>query len=498
MDMKTFSLKSILIVLLLAVGSVGHGNAQTTAAEHADIAFEIWDKDDPGSDELLRAIDLMTKAAELEPDEYKWQYNLGVFYYGISNWENAKTFFGKAIPLAKNDEDKTDAKNWLTKSRDKLHKSRIESSREGSMLVENRERDFTRFHMKEYKLMEERPVMRDRPILPQTTTGDSPRKLIQYFRNTVPSFNAVQEDVFIIVGPYSNQKLKAHYRRGIHDFYNFFRREYFPNPPKRYISVMISENPDELIDAAKRIYTNIRLRVYAPFVGFHVPADNLIVATIGGGYGTLLHEMMHALIQDDNTKTPRWLEESMASLYERSMWRNQRLMPLPNWRMSFFSGSVIPLSTLDGVVKNPRIGPRELANLRLLLLFIDQEKMVPALYRAVQNSRQGFSLKQTVLGLSSNFTESNWGAFGRRIAYEYALELRLADERPSYAEVKILQQALNKIMDANLDVDGHWGPKTETALKAFQSKYGLKVTGEFNPQTRERIEQEYRSVAVKR
>jgi hypothetical protein len=102
---------------------------------------------------------------------------------------NAKTFFGKAIPLAENDEDKTGAKNWLTKRQTKLHKSRIERSREGNMLVENRERAFTRFHMKEYKLMEERPVMRDQPILPQTAIRDSPRKLIQYFRNTIPSFN---------------------------------------------------------------------------------------------------------------------------------------------------------------------------------------------------------------------------------------------------------------------------------------------------------------------
>ncbi len=498
MDMKTFSLKSILIVLLIAMGSTSHGIAQTSAVEHANIAFDIWDKDDPGSDELSRAIEHMTKAAELEPDEYKWQYNLGVFYYGISNWENAKTFFGKAIPLAENDADKTDAENWLIKSRDKLHKLRIESSRAGSMLVENREQDFTRFHMKEYKLMEERPLMRDHPILPQTATGDSPRELIQYFRSTVPSFNAIHEDVFIIIGPYSKQALKAHYRRGIHDFYNFFRREYFPNPPKRYISVMISDSPDELIDAAKRIDPNIRLRVYAPFVGFHIPADNLIVATIGGGYGTLLHEMMHALIQDDNPQSPRWLEESMSSLYERSIWRNRRLMPLPNWRMSFFSGSVIPISTLDGVVKNPRISPRALANLRLLLLFLDQEKMVPGLYGAAQDNQQEFSLKQTVLGLSTNFTESTWEAFGKRIAYEYALELRLADERPSYAEVKILQQALNKIMDANLDVDGLWGTNTETALKAFQSKYGIKVTGEFDQQTRERIERKYRSVAIKR
>ena len=496
--MKTTIVKTIVAVVFIAVGFAGYGNAQITAVEYADLAFEIWDKKDPSSDELIQAIDHMSKAAELEPEEYKYQYNLGVFYYGISKWEKAKEFFGMAIPLADNDEDKSDAENWLIKSRNRLHTENIEASREGSTLVGHISRDNTRLSMKELRIIKELPVTRHFPIIPQIHTDESPQPLIDYLENKLKPFKAVNKGAFIITGPYSTQELNEHYRRGIHDFYNFFRNEYFPIPPKRYISVMISESPDELIDSAKKIDPNIRLRVYAPFVGFHIPADNLIVATIGGGYGTLLHEMLHALIQNSGPKTPRWLEESMASLYERSAWRNQRLVPLPNWRMAFFHGSVIPLSGLDYVIKKPSIDAQELANLRLLLLFLDKENRVAEFYNLAKFNRPDFSIKQTVLQLSDDYTESAWEAFGRQTTEEYALELRLADERPSFAEVKILQQALNKIMGANLGVDGYWGVNTEAAVKKFQYKYGLKVTGEFDPDTRERIEREYRAVAVKR
>ena len=44
-------------------------------------------------------------------------------------------------------------------------------------------------------------------------------------------------------------------------------------------------------------------------------------------------------------------------------------------------------------------------------------------------------------------------------------------------EVKKLQNNLNQVINANLDVDGSFGPKVEAAVKQFQSKYGLESDG---------------------
>lgn len=44
-------------------------------------------------------------------------------------------------------------------------------------------------------------------------------------------------------------------------------------------------------------------------------------------------------------------------------------------------------------------------------------------------------------------------------------------------QVKYLQQDLNYVMKTNLAVDGDFGSKTDTALRAFQKKYGLAVDG---------------------
>lgn len=54
-------------------------------------------------------------------------------------------------------------------------------------------------------------------------------------------------------------------------------------------------------------------------------------------------------------------------------------------------------------------------------------------------------------------------------------------------EVKKLQEMLNEI-GFNLVVDGEFGPKTDAAVKRFQTKYGLVVDGEYGPKSKAKLE----------
>lgn len=53
--------------------------------------------------------------------------------------------------------------------------------------------------------------------------------------------------------------------------------------------------------------------------------------------------------------------------------------------------------------------------------------------------------------------------------------------------VKTMQGLLNTVIKAGLDEDGHFGPKTESALKTFQSQSGLTVDGLYGPKTSEAL-----------
>jgi hypothetical protein len=54
-------------------------------------------------------------------------------------------------------------------------------------------------------------------------------------------------------------------------------------------------------------------------------------------------------------------------------------------------------------------------------------------------------------------------------------------------QVKWLQTALNKVMNAGLAIDGSYGPLTETAVKNFQTKNKLAVDGIFGPKSLEKM-----------
>ena len=50
-------------------------------------------------------------------------------------------------------------------------------------------------------------------------------------------------------------------------------------------------------------------------------------------------------------------------------------------------------------------------------------------------------------------------------------------------QVNRLQMVLNAILTVKLNVDGHFGPLTESAVKTFQKQNGLKVDGSYGPVT---------------
>lgn len=66
-------------------------------------------------------------------------------------------------------------------------------------------------------------------------------------------------------------------------------------------------------------------------VAYYMPADNSVVAWASSGGGTIAHELVHALIANDFTEAPEWLNEGLASLYEEA----ENGKPKNNYRLIF-------------------------------------------------------------------------------------------------------------------------------------------------------------------
>ena len=67
--------------------------------------------------------------------------------------------------------------------------------------------------------------------------------------------------------------------------------------------------------------------------------------------------------------------------------------------------------------------------------------------------------------------------------YPYALQSDTITTSSNSEAIKWLQEALNKVNNAGLTVDGAYGPLTKAAVKAFQKKYGIKDNGKANKTT---------------
>jgi peptidoglycan hydrolase-like protein with peptidoglycan-binding domain len=77
-----------------------------------------------------------------------------------------------------------------------------------------------------------------------------------------------------------------------------------------------------------------------------------------------------------------------------------------------------------------------------------------------------------------NFLAAHEGEPPRGFAYPGTV--KLGDTGP---KVRAWQQALNALAKSRLVVDGSFGARTEAAVKAFQTKYHLKVDGVAGPTT---------------
>lgn len=75
-------------------------------------------------------------------------------------------------------------------------------------------------------------------------------------------------------------------------------------------------------------------------------------------------------------------------------------------------------------------------------------------------------------GLSKTF-EMEFAEGGQKI--------KISRTRQDY--IRRVQQSLNKVMGLNLKVDGIMGPETRNAVRTFQERRGLPITGLVGPDT---------------
>ncbi|MHC4778598.1 MAG: hypothetical protein ACYTFG_08505 [Planctomycetota bacterium] len=111
--------------------------------------------------------------------------------------------------------------------------------------------------------------------------------------------------------------------------YKAFYHQFFTARPTRVIKVYLFDGGISYRKNAWRLW---RDKPSTPF-GYYMPSREAMIMNIATGGGTLIHEMVHALMAYDFPKAPKWFDEGMGSLFEGCQFRDKGIYGMVNWRL---------------------------------------------------------------------------------------------------------------------------------------------------------------------
>ena len=198
-------------------------------------------------------------------------------------------------------------------------------------------------------------------------------------------FNYVVAGPFVIAGNGSREKI-ARYRDGtILAAARALHAMYFDREPDEPVLILLFETAGPYKRLAKKWFGDDEV----PHFGFYRRRDNVMLMNVGTGTGTLVHELVHALIQPDFPDVPDWFNEGLGSLFEQcSIGRDhQTITGLPNWRLPALKQAIRrnelrPLRELieDERFYDPRHVGMNYAQARYLLMYLQEKDLLTEYY----------------------------------------------------------------------------------------------------------------------
>ena len=140
----------------------------------------------------------------------------------------------------------------------------------------------------------------------------------------------INDPPFVLAGDMKAPQLEQYRRHTVRRAAAALWKKYFDARPDRTITILLFANAESYQHYAAYLLGDKDL----PHFGYARHADRTLVMNIGTGGGTLVHELVHALIAFDFPEVPDWFNEGLASLYEQC-WlpADGNIVGRVNWRL---------------------------------------------------------------------------------------------------------------------------------------------------------------------
>ena len=217
-------------------------------------------------------------------------------------------------------------------------------------------------------------------------------------------FNYTVAGAFLIAGDGSAAKL-ARYRDGtVLAAQRALRATYFDKQPDEPVLILLFERAGPYKRLAKKWFGDDNV----PHFGFFRRADRVMLMNVGTGTGTLVHELVHALMAPDFPDVPDWFNEGLASLYEQCSLDGDTISGHENWRLPDLQAAIRKdkLRPLAEMIQDPRFYGEEhvginYAQSRYLMMYLQEKGLLADFYKrfrdGVKDDPQGLETLKRVL-----------------------------------------------------------------------------------------------------
>jgi hypothetical protein len=246
-------------------------------------------------------------------------------------------------------------------------------------------------------------------------------------KSKVPEgFTVIVSPPFVVIGDESPERVRRSVEHTVKWSVEKLKAAYFEKEPSEILDIWLFKDKESYEKHTKAIF---HTEPDTPY-GFFSHADRALVMNIATGGGTLVHEIVHALMAANFPEAPAWFNEGLGSLYEQCGEENGSIHGHTNWRLAGLQKAIrqrrVPFfQTLCST--NSRQFYEEdkgtnYAQARYLCYYLQEQGLLRKFYQRFHANQaqdpSGYRTLQEILGRRDMETfQRDWEAFVLRLTF---------------------------------------------------------------------------------
>ena len=143
------------------------------------------------------------------------------------------------------------------------------------------------------------------------------------------SMTLAWEKPFLVVGDEGAAQVRERAKGLVRWTRDLLLKDFFDAAPSTLQEVWILKDADSYVHTSKTLFKNTPDTPY----GYYLSGRRALIMNIKPGYGTLTHELVHPFFDEAWGEPPAWMNEGVASLFERPAEKAGHLVGKVNWRL---------------------------------------------------------------------------------------------------------------------------------------------------------------------